>query len=94
MAGPLRIGHLHTTSGLTTPELSVMFAPVRLHVEAAHRANSPEQITSGTGELPAINWRNFVKTYSLSLSAVDPTSWCCFRAFLERRGVGGGQRER
>ena len=57
MAGPLRIGHLHTTSGLTTPELSVMFAPVSLHVEAAHRANSPEQITSGTGELPLVRVR-------------------------------------
>jgi hypothetical protein len=37
--------------------LSVMFAPVSLHVEAAHRANSPEQITSGTGELPLVRVR-------------------------------------
>ena len=75
IAGPLRIGHLQTTSGLITPELSVMFAPVGLHVEAAQRAYSPEQTESGTGELPATSWRNLVRTYSLSLSAVEPTSW-------------------
>ena len=74
IAGPLRIGHLHTTSGLMTPEFRVMLLPVSLQVDAAQSANSPEQTDRGTGALPATSWRNLVRTYSLSLSAVELTS--------------------
>ena len=50
MAGPFKIGHLHTASGLMTPLLSVMLLPVSVQVEAAQRANWPWQIVSGTVE--------------------------------------------
>ena len=44
MAVPLRIGHLHSTSGYGTPLLPVIVLPVGLQVLAAHNAYSPVQV--------------------------------------------------